>query len=68
MKAVRLTKKGGSLNLNDESLPTPGPQQVLVRVHAASLNFRDQAALHDKYGGDQSRKTSFPYQTARVRS
>lgn len=51
MKAVRLTKKGGSLNLNDESLPTPGHQQVLVRVHAASLNFRDQAALHDKYGG-----------------
>ncbi len=51
MKAIRLTKLGGSLNLHDEPTPTPGPQQVLVRVHAASLNFRDQAILHDQYGG-----------------
>ena len=51
MKAVRLTGHGGSLNLNDEPLPKPGRHEVLVRVQAASLNFRDQAILDDKYGG-----------------
>jgi NADPH:quinone reductase-like Zn-dependent oxidoreductase len=29
--------------------PTPGPGQVLVRVHAASLNYRDQAAVTGNY-------------------
>jgi NADPH:quinone reductase-like Zn-dependent oxidoreductase len=51
MKAVRLATPGGSLNLNEEPLPNPGPSQVLVRVHAASLNFRDQAILDGHYRG-----------------
>jgi NADPH:quinone reductase-like Zn-dependent oxidoreductase len=29
--------------------PTPGPQQVLVRMRAASLNFRDLAIVAGKY-------------------
>ena len=51
MKAVRLTNDQRSLELHDEPLPTIGSHEVLVRVHAASLNFRDQAVLDDKYGG-----------------
>jgi NADPH:quinone reductase-like Zn-dependent oxidoreductase len=52
MKAVRWTSddKPG-LELHDEAVPTPGPHEVLVRVHAASLNFRDQAILDGQYGG-----------------
>jgi NADPH:quinone reductase-like Zn-dependent oxidoreductase len=29
--------------------PSPGPQQVLVRIRAASLNFRDLAVVNGKY-------------------
>lgn len=51
MKAVRWTsgRKLG-LDLHDESVPNPGPHEVVVKVHAASLNFRDQAILDDAYG------------------
>jgi NADPH:quinone reductase-like Zn-dependent oxidoreductase len=36
--------------------PQPGPRQVLVRVHATSLNFRDQAVIAGQYfGGPVSR-------------
>ncbi len=53
MKAVRLSTPGdqAGLKLHDEPLPNPGRHEVLVRVHAASLNFRDQAVLDGKYGG-----------------
>jgi NADPH:quinone reductase-like Zn-dependent oxidoreductase len=52
MKAVRWTsdEKPG-LELHDEAVPTPGLHDVLVRVRAASLNFRDQAILDGQYGG-----------------
>jgi len=51
MKAVRWTsdEKPG-LELHDEAVPTPGPHDVLVRVRAASLNYRDQAILDGEYG------------------
>jgi NADPH:quinone reductase-like Zn-dependent oxidoreductase len=52
MKAVRWTSGDKpSLELHDEAVPTPGPHDVLVRVHAASLNYRDQAILDGQYGG-----------------
>lgn len=52
MKAVRWTsERKPGLKLHDEAAPTPGPHEVVVRVHAASLNFRDQAILDDAYGG-----------------
>jgi NADPH:quinone reductase-like Zn-dependent oxidoreductase len=52
MKAVRWTsgEKPG-LELHDEPLRNPGRHEVLIRVHAASLNYRDQAILDGQYGG-----------------
>lgn len=47
MKAVRLTTRDGkrSPELRHEPIPKPDRHQVLIRVHATSLNFRDQALL-----------------------
>ena len=54
MKAVRITPTDDTpvLKLHDEATPEPGPDDVLIRVHAASLNFRDQAILDGQYGGE----------------
>jgi NADPH:quinone reductase-like Zn-dependent oxidoreductase len=43
MKAYRLTPAGGldGLTLVERAEPEPGPGQVLVRVRATSLNYRD---------------------------
>lgn len=48
MRAVVFTKYGSPdvLELKDVEKPTPGDDEVLVRVHAASLNDWDWAALH----------------------
>ncbi len=52
MQTVRWTSGDKpSLELHDEAMPSPGPHEVVVRVHAASLNFRDQAILDGAYGG-----------------
>ncbi|KAI9373773.1 hypothetical protein BJX61DRAFT_501543 [Aspergillus egyptiacus] len=51
MKAVRIVKAGGKITaeLRDEPLPIPGPRDVLIKVHAASLNYRDTALLRGEY-------------------
>ena len=53
MKAVRLAQssEGNRLELHEEAIPTPGRNEVLIRVHAASLNFRDQIILSGHYPG-----------------
>jgi NADPH:quinone reductase-like Zn-dependent oxidoreductase len=53
VRAVRLTEAGERKHpqFHDEPVPTPGRHDVLIRVHAASLNFRDQSILDGKYGG-----------------
>lgn len=53
MKAIRLQRPGDptSLKVCDESVPKPGPYEVLMRVHAASLNYRDHVILTGGYPG-----------------
>ena len=41
-----------SIKLNEGPVPKPGPGQVLVRVHAVSLNYRDLAIATGHYGRD----------------
>lgn len=43
MKVARIqTGKGiGTLSITEEAIPQPGPGEALVRLHAATLNFRD---------------------------
>ena len=46
-----LLERGGreSLHLVDISEPKPGPEQILVRTKAISLNYRDKLMIEDKY-------------------
>jgi NADPH2:quinone reductase len=43
MKAICIHAYGGPdvMQLEELPMPVPGPAQVLVRVHAASVNFLD---------------------------
>lgn len=52
MKAVELKPKqgGGTLAMAERPVPEPGPGEVLVRVRAASLNFRDLLVMDHMYG------------------
>ena len=52
MKAYELGPQDGlsSLRLAERATPTPGPDEVLVRVKAACLNHRDLLALKAQYG------------------
>ncbi|MEJ7935815.1 NAD(P)-dependent alcohol dehydrogenase [Sphingobium sp. AN558] len=52
MKVYRWTSGATrSLEAHEEPLPSVGDRDVLIRVHAASLNYRDQAILDGEYGG-----------------
>lgn len=51
-KALRRTKGGLPLTVapSTEQLPRElGPNDVLIKIHAVSLNFRDVAMLHGRY-------------------
>jgi NADPH:quinone reductase-like Zn-dependent oxidoreductase len=43
MKVARARGGAGvaAITIHDEPMPTPGPGEALVRLHAATLNFRD---------------------------
>ncbi|MDQ1914442.1 NAD(P)-dependent alcohol dehydrogenase [Paenibacillus sp. GD4] len=47
MKAIQLTNGFGfeELTLVELDIPTPGPHEVLIRMRAASLNYRDLVIL-----------------------
>lgn len=50
MKAYRIPRFGfENLELVDLPVPRPGPGQVLIKVHAVSLNFRDLLVVRGLY-------------------
>jgi NADPH:quinone reductase-like Zn-dependent oxidoreductase len=56
MKAIVIREPGKGVaawKLVDRPEPRPGPGQVLVRVRAASLNYRDLMAARNLYGAPQ---------------
>ncbi len=56
MKIWQLTAQTGSdaLKLNQVAEPRPGPGQVVVRVRATSLNYRDLMVAGGRYGAPVS--------------
>jgi len=54
MKAWEIGPRGGvdSLRMVERDAPQPGPGEVLVRVTAAGLNYRDLMILRGHYGSD----------------
>ncbi len=61
MKAMVMESLGTeNLQLKDLPDPQPGPGQVLVRLRAASLNFRDVLALRGGYGSRQKTNGLIP--------
>ncbi|MBI5609307.1 MAG: NAD(P)-dependent alcohol dehydrogenase [Deltaproteobacteria bacterium] len=54
MYAVELREFGiAHLHMCERPAPTPGPEQVLVRVRAASLNYRDLMMIQGRYNPKQ---------------
>jgi NADPH2:quinone reductase len=51
MRAIVATRTGGPevLELREVPEPTPGPGQLLIRVHRAGVNFADLASTLGKY-------------------
>ncbi|MDP9844447.1 zinc-dependent alcohol dehydrogenase family protein [Streptosporangium lutulentum] len=51
MRSYRLEKLGhlDGIVPREEPIPTPEPTDILVRVHAVSLNRRDALILHERY-------------------
>ncbi|MEN3030498.1 NAD(P)-dependent alcohol dehydrogenase [Chromobacterium amazonense] len=51
MQSYRFSRFGAldHLQRHDEAMPQPGRGEVLVRVRASSLNYRDLALLHGRY-------------------
>ena len=63
MKVYELLKGSTSLDslkITERERPEPGPGQVLVRVKAASLNYRDQAVVSGHYFGGILQKNTIP--------
>lgn len=55
MKAYEIHDRPGldALTLTERPDPTPGPGQVLLRMRAASLNYRDLLVVRGSYGSSQ---------------
>jgi alcohol dehydrogenase len=59
MKAM-VMRALGELALSDRPEPAPGPGEVLVRLRAASLNYRDLLVLRGGYGRLQKHENLIP--------
>jgi NADPH:quinone reductase-like Zn-dependent oxidoreductase len=62
VRAYQIIKPTGidALKLGDLPQPKPGARQVLVRMQACSLNFRDLAVVAGKYGRVAAREGLIP--------
>ncbi len=61
MKAAVLQAAGlDNLKLVERPDPVPGPGQVLVRIRAASLNYRDLLTIQGGYGSRQKQADLIP--------
>lgn len=49
MRAMRIHELGQPMTLDDVPPPTPGPGQVLLKVHACGINFGDTLIVKGKY-------------------
>ena len=63
MKAWEL-QDWGLANLKQVERPRPGPNELLVRVQAASLNYRDKAVVEGKYLPDKLPRPLIPVSDA----
>src|SRR3954452_19091103 len=65
MRAWELQEWGlANLKLVERPTPNPGPNELLVRVHAASLNYRDKAIVEGKYLPDKLPRPLIPVSDA----
>ena len=57
MRQIQIARPDGidGLDLVEVAKPVPGPGQVLVRMRAASLNYRDLATVRGSYAGPPRR-------------
>ena len=55
MKSIQINPEFGvdNLQLVESDIPQPGPGQVLVKVHASSLNYRDLMMVRGRYNPNQ---------------
>lgn len=63
MKVYEVRKGSTSLDglrLSERPEPQPGPHQVLIRIHATSLNYRDHMVVMGRYFGGAVDRDTIP--------